>query len=258
MTLDYGGGAIIWLKLPKDVDAEILRGLVEPEGVYFETGGFTFADEKNNRNHARATTAGTGPGAGAQPPPLSRRAVRSRAPEHPRGRRRAPPTALAPGRRRHLARGGHAPRPTPVACAGLSVRTRHGRVHRARPGCRGCRGGRGVRRQGVLRARMRPVDPLAGAGPGAGDPARAVARRSATRRRMRSARRSPNLPVPHRLTESAGRLKTRVFALRACNGGDLPVAEHRSSGSFFLDSSMKIRPGIFSLQTARLSETGPQ
>ena len=47
------GGAIIWLKLPEEIDAEILRELVEPEGVYFETGGFTFADETNNRNHLR-------------------------------------------------------------------------------------------------------------------------------------------------------------------------------------------------------------
>ena len=47
------GGAIIWLKLPEDVDAQILSELVEPQGVYFETGGFTFADETNNRNHLR-------------------------------------------------------------------------------------------------------------------------------------------------------------------------------------------------------------
>ena len=26
---------------------------VEPEGVYFETGGFTFADERRHRNHIR-------------------------------------------------------------------------------------------------------------------------------------------------------------------------------------------------------------
>ena len=47
------GGAIIWLKLPEDVDAGVLRELVEPEGVFFETGGFTFSDEQSNRNHIR-------------------------------------------------------------------------------------------------------------------------------------------------------------------------------------------------------------
>ena len=47
------GGAIIWLRLPEDADAGILRELVEPEGVFFETGGFTFSDERNNRNHVR-------------------------------------------------------------------------------------------------------------------------------------------------------------------------------------------------------------
>ncbi len=47
------GGAIVWLKLPADSDAGILRELVEPEGVFFETGGFTFSDERNNRNHIR-------------------------------------------------------------------------------------------------------------------------------------------------------------------------------------------------------------
>ena len=47
------GGAIIWLRLPEDVDAEILHDLVEPEGVFFETGGFTFSDRINNRNHIR-------------------------------------------------------------------------------------------------------------------------------------------------------------------------------------------------------------
>ena len=47
------GGAIIWLRLPQEADAGILRGLVEPEGVFFETGGFTFSDERNNRNHIR-------------------------------------------------------------------------------------------------------------------------------------------------------------------------------------------------------------
>ena len=31
----------------------MLRELVEPQGVYFETGGFTFPDERNNRNHLR-------------------------------------------------------------------------------------------------------------------------------------------------------------------------------------------------------------
>ena len=49
---DYGG-AIVWLKLPEQVDACILQERVAPEGVYFETGGFTFADERNNRNHLR-------------------------------------------------------------------------------------------------------------------------------------------------------------------------------------------------------------
>lgn len=47
------GGAIIWLKLPEDVDAGTLRELVEPGGVFFETGGFTFSDEQSNRNHIR-------------------------------------------------------------------------------------------------------------------------------------------------------------------------------------------------------------
>ena len=47
------GGAIVWLRLPGGADAAILRGLVEPEGVFFETGGFTFSDEVNNRNHMR-------------------------------------------------------------------------------------------------------------------------------------------------------------------------------------------------------------
>ena len=47
------GGAIIWLRLPEEVDAEVLHDLVEPEGVFFETGGFTFSDEINNRNHIR-------------------------------------------------------------------------------------------------------------------------------------------------------------------------------------------------------------
>ena len=48
----YGGGSI-WLKLPEGTDAEILRDRVEAEGVFFETGGFTFSDERNNRNHIR-------------------------------------------------------------------------------------------------------------------------------------------------------------------------------------------------------------
>ena len=47
------GGAIIWLRLPAGADAEILRKVVEPAGVFFETGGFTFADERNHRNHIR-------------------------------------------------------------------------------------------------------------------------------------------------------------------------------------------------------------
>ena len=47
------GGAIIWLRLPEEADAGVLREAVEPEGVFFETGGFTFADERNNRNHMR-------------------------------------------------------------------------------------------------------------------------------------------------------------------------------------------------------------
>ncbi len=47
------GGAIIWLRLPEESDADILRDLVEADGVFFETGGFTFSDEKNNRNHIR-------------------------------------------------------------------------------------------------------------------------------------------------------------------------------------------------------------
>ena len=47
------GGAIIWLRLPDGADAEILRKQVEPDGVFFETGGFTFSDERNHRNHIR-------------------------------------------------------------------------------------------------------------------------------------------------------------------------------------------------------------
>ena len=49
---EYGGGSI-WLRLPDETDASILRALVQDEGVYFETGGFTFSDERNNRNHIR-------------------------------------------------------------------------------------------------------------------------------------------------------------------------------------------------------------
>ena len=49
---DYGG-AIIWLRLPEEADAGVLHERVEAEGVYFETGGFTFSDENNNRNHIR-------------------------------------------------------------------------------------------------------------------------------------------------------------------------------------------------------------
>ena len=49
---EYGGGSI-WLKLPDGTDAAVLRDRVETEGVFFETGGFTFSDERNNRNHLR-------------------------------------------------------------------------------------------------------------------------------------------------------------------------------------------------------------
>ena len=49
---DYGG-AIIWLRLPEAADAGVLHERVEADGVYFETGGFTFSDERNNRNHIR-------------------------------------------------------------------------------------------------------------------------------------------------------------------------------------------------------------
>ena len=49
---EYGGGNI-WLKLPEEVDARILQELVEPDGVYFETGAPAFSDERGNRNHAR-------------------------------------------------------------------------------------------------------------------------------------------------------------------------------------------------------------
>ena len=47
------GGAIIWLRLPEGEDAGMLLERVEPEGVFFETGGFTFSDERRNRNHIR-------------------------------------------------------------------------------------------------------------------------------------------------------------------------------------------------------------
>ena len=49
---EYGGGSI-WLRLPEGADAGVLRERVEPEGVFFETGGFTFSDERNHRNHIR-------------------------------------------------------------------------------------------------------------------------------------------------------------------------------------------------------------
>ena len=49
---EYGGGSI-WLRLPDGADASILRKMVDAEGVFFETGGFTFSDERNNRNHIR-------------------------------------------------------------------------------------------------------------------------------------------------------------------------------------------------------------
>lgn len=47
------GGAIIWLRLPNSTDAAVLADLVRKDGAYFETGGFTFANEANNRNHLR-------------------------------------------------------------------------------------------------------------------------------------------------------------------------------------------------------------
>ena len=47
------GGAIVWLRLPEEADAAVLLELVEPDGVFFETGGFTFSDETSNRNHMR-------------------------------------------------------------------------------------------------------------------------------------------------------------------------------------------------------------
>ena len=49
---EYGGGSI-WLRLPEGADAGVLAERVRNEGVYFETGGFTFADERANRNHVR-------------------------------------------------------------------------------------------------------------------------------------------------------------------------------------------------------------
>ena len=49
---EYGGGSI-WLRLPGEADAGRLRDLVQEKGVFFETGGFTFADERSNRNHIR-------------------------------------------------------------------------------------------------------------------------------------------------------------------------------------------------------------
>ena len=49
---EYGGGSI-WLRLPDNADAGILRERVDSEGVFFETGGFTFSDERNNLNHIR-------------------------------------------------------------------------------------------------------------------------------------------------------------------------------------------------------------
>ncbi len=47
------GGAIVWLTLPERVDADRLFERVAPDGVYFEAGGFTFADERHNRHHLR-------------------------------------------------------------------------------------------------------------------------------------------------------------------------------------------------------------
>ena len=49
---EYGGGSI-WLRLPDGMDATILRDRVLADGVFFETGGFTFSDERSNRNHIR-------------------------------------------------------------------------------------------------------------------------------------------------------------------------------------------------------------
>ena len=47
------GGAIIWLPLPEEVDARVLHERAKGEGVFFETGGFTFSAGRNNRNHIR-------------------------------------------------------------------------------------------------------------------------------------------------------------------------------------------------------------
>ncbi len=49
---EHGGGSI-WLRLPEGADARVLGDLVQADGVFFETGGFTFSDERNNRNHIR-------------------------------------------------------------------------------------------------------------------------------------------------------------------------------------------------------------
>ena len=49
---EYGGGSI-WVQLPGQADAGELAERVRGEGVYFETGGFTFSDERRNRNHVR-------------------------------------------------------------------------------------------------------------------------------------------------------------------------------------------------------------
>ena len=49
---EYGGGSI-WLRLPEEADAGVIAERVREEGVYFETGGFTFSDERRNRNHIR-------------------------------------------------------------------------------------------------------------------------------------------------------------------------------------------------------------
>ena len=47
------GGASMWLTLPERVDTGLLLERAAPKGVYFETGGFTFADERHNRHHLR-------------------------------------------------------------------------------------------------------------------------------------------------------------------------------------------------------------
>ena len=49
---EYGGGSI-WVRLPNGADAGELAERVRDDGVYFETGGFTFSDERSNRNHIR-------------------------------------------------------------------------------------------------------------------------------------------------------------------------------------------------------------